>query len=191
VVYAQGGVLADPLCPGRTLLIKDFSQINFFLKHFDPDGKRFGAPGAGTHVDIVLHGKVDNERVMAVSQVSAYARHDVIDRRWRIDSVDNGVLTGAWQADEQFPFTANPRKLKSASHLTTVHGKLGDEDVGELMKLAQVSAGSICQFSESGQSMVRLQCIWQGPYSNDMRTWVHARDAGAWRLVQKSDAVKF
>jgi hypothetical protein len=190
VGHAQGAVLADPECPGRTLLVKDLSPLSKFTKEVDPGGQRFGPLGEGTHVDVEISGRIHDERQVAVSSVSAYTRIDVIDSRWRVESIENWVSQGNWAADEQFPFTANPRKLKSASHFTTVHGKLGDEDVGVLMKLARVDAGSICQFSESPQSMVRLQCAWQGPYKTDIRTWVYARDAGAWRLVQKSDGVK-
>ena len=189
VRQAQGAVLADPECPGRTLLIKDLSPLSRFTKEVDPDGKRFGPLGEGTHVDVEISGQIRNERHLTISNVSAYTRIDTIDSRWRVESIENWVSPRNWAADPQFPFTANPRKLKSASHLTTVHGKLGDEEVGVLMKLARVDGGSICQFSESAQSMVRLQCAWQGPYKNDLRTWVYARDAGAWRLVQKSDAV--
>jgi hypothetical protein len=189
VRHAQGAVLADPECPGRTLLVSDLSPLSQFAKEVDPGGKRFGPPGEGTHVDVEFSGQIRDGRVVTLSSVSAYTRIDVIDSRWRVESTENWVSPRNWAADEQFPFTANPRKLKSASHFTTVHGKLGDEEVGELMKLARVDAGSICQFSESAQSMVRLQCAWQWAYRNDLRTWVYARDAGAWRLVQKSDAV--
>lgn len=187
--HAQGAVLADPECPGRTLLVRDLSPLSQFAKEIDPDGKRFGTIGEGTHVDVEVSGQISDGRVMTIGSVTAYTRIDVIDSRWRVESTESWVSPRNWAADEQFPFTANPRKLKSASHLTTVHGKLGDEEVGVLMKLARVDGGSICQFSESAQSMVRLQCGWQGPYRSDLRTWVYARDAGAWRLVQKSDAV--
>jgi hypothetical protein len=189
VVHAQGGVLADPMCPGRTLLIKDFSQVRHFLKHFDPDGKRFGEPGTGTRVDIVLHGQVDNERVVAISQVDAYARQDVIDRRWRIASNDDWLLTGAWQADEQFPFTPTSRTLKSTNNRTKVHGKLGDQDVATLLMLSKAEVGTVCQVSESPQSLVRLQCIWPLQPS-DHRVWVYAREGETWRLVQKTDSLR-
>jgi hypothetical protein len=49
VTHAHGGVLADPACPGRTLLIKDFSPIYRFLSEVDPEGKRFGPAGTGSN----------------------------------------------------------------------------------------------------------------------------------------------
>jgi hypothetical protein len=188
--HAHGVLLKDPSCPDRTLYLRASGKLTEFTETVDPEGKRFGIPlGAGTYVDIELYGRLGENGLFFAESVEAYDRHDVLDSRWRVQSIEDGVGVSGWQADEQFPFTVNKRVLKTAANETVVYATLGDEDVGELLKLSNAAVGTLCKVSESAQSLVRLQCAWMGR-TRDMRSWVYAREANSWRLVAKTDGVR-
>lgn len=193
VGHAHGVLLKDPSCPDRTLYWRaseKLTKLTEFTETVDPDGKRFGIPlGAGTYVDIELYGRLGENGLFFVESVGAYDRHDVLDSRWRVQSMEDGVGVSGWQADEQFPLTMNKRILRTSTNETVVYGTLGDQDVNTLLKLANATAATMCKVSESAQSLVRLQCIWQGS-TMDMRSWVYARDGKSWRLVAKTDGVR-
>jgi hypothetical protein len=191
VPHAHHVALADPACPDRSLHIRNYGVVATFFEKFDPDGKRFGIPpGAGTYAEIELHGRYgESKGSFVVSSVDGYDKYTVIDASVRIDSTERVGMSN-WLVDEQFPFMPNLRAVKEFGNYTVVHGKLGNEDVGKLLKLVNADSSTMCQTSESAQSLVRVQCVWQMGRPRDMRSSVFAREGKSWRLIAHSDGVR-